>query len=159
MFIHHRRSSFFAASELWDPALLEADLACAIGRPPFEAYALRTDILIEMHRYSDALEQLDGMERKFRTQSKDVQLGLRCKLLVRRGEWVPADAVWHQMLEKTSDMAIALRLRILELKMKDMNIGMAQRQSAEQERRLISGTSTPTFLVSQYADDDDSTPN
>jgi len=86
-FVHHRKAALLSQKTLWDLALIEAEAACGTRLSPFEAFAQQANILIELGRFDDAKSTIENLERKFRTQGRDVRYGLSCKLLLREGRW------------------------------------------------------------------------
>ena len=139
-FVHHRRASYYAKKRHYDIALDEAEEACGTGYSQFSAFATKADILIELERYDDAGRVLDDIKDRFRSHSKDVQSGLRGKLLVRQGRWVEAKAAWEQISNKSGPQAQMLRLRILEVKASDPTVSLSERQEALQSAEVLRGT-------------------
>jgi tetratricopeptide (TPR) repeat protein len=129
-FIYHRKARYYSAKKLWDLALNEAEAACNTGYGPFEAYAQRIDILIELNKFPEVQNLLDGMKKKFRNHRQDIQIGLRCKVLIRMGKWQEAKTVWDSLEDKTMPIHKALLKRILELKGKDVSIPLGERDKA-----------------------------
>ena len=132
-FYHHRKATLLAAQGHWEAALNEAEKACSSGRAPFEAFATKTDVLIEMKRYKDALESLDTLGRRFSSHRSDVQLGLRCKMLISQGKWSEALAVYNELRDKTNPVQQGLLVRILELQGQDKRVPLADRERAKAE--------------------------
>jgi tetratricopeptide (TPR) repeat protein len=129
-FIHHRKARLFSAQNIWDLALGEAEAACGTGHSPFEAFAQRIDILIELKNYPIASDYLNELEKRFRAHRKDIQTGLRCKLLTRQGRWREAKITWDRITDKTLPVHEGLLLRILEQKGKDNTVPLAERNAA-----------------------------
>ena len=132
-FIHHRKATFLARSKQLIDALAEADAACQTGKSPFEAYAQKIDILIDIGRMDDARKDLESLERQFSTHRRDIRNGLSCKLLIREGKWREAQQVWEQIDGTEQTVNQHLLLRILEMKSIDNNLTLLQRQEATQE--------------------------
>ena len=136
-FVHHRKASFLAKKNEFVKALSEAEAACQTGRSPFEAYAQKIDILIELGRMDEARKDLGSLERQFSTHRRDIRNGLSCKLLIREGKWREAQQVWEQIDDKTQIVNQHLLLNILEMKSTDNSLTLLQRQEAEQEAIAI----------------------
>ena len=99
-FPHHRKATLLAAQGHWELALIEAQEACLSGQAPFEAFATKIDILIEMKRDEDAL---DALELTFRTSALDyprISFGakLRGAVRYRRSSARQLDAVTERRL-------------------------------------------------------------
>lgn len=152
-FIHHRKARFYSAKRMWNLALSEAESACNSAYSPFEAYAQKVDILIELQNFDLALEEITNLKSKFFTHRKDIQLGLRCKLLIRQNKWEEAKLVWDSINEKTTIHYQALLQKILELKSRDKNISLTDRESArleaEEIKRAVEFENEETFVIPQ----------
>lgn len=132
-FIHHRRATWLARKSLWEESLAEAERACSTGRSPFEAFAQRVDILVEMRRFDEARSRLDELAKRFGGYRSDVRWGLRAKLLMRQGKWREAKAAWDELREKTDPVALGLLGRILNLKANDVSMSLAEREDATKQ--------------------------
>lgn len=130
-FIHHRKAALAAQNQLWDLALIEAEAACETGFSPFEAFAQRANILIELGRFVDAKSAIEDLEKRFRTQGRDVRYGLTCKLLLREGRWREARTVWDKMEDKDKPVHRRLLLSIYALVAKDMSLSLVERGDAQ----------------------------
>ena len=86
-----------------------------------------------MRQYKDALDSLETLERRFFSHRSDVQLGLRCKMLIFQGKWSEAMVVWHQLPEKTRPVHQGLLIRILEMQGQDTRVPLADRERAKSE--------------------------
>jgi tetratricopeptide (TPR) repeat protein len=151
-FIHHRKASYHLARNEGASALLEADAASKTGHAPFEVFALRVNVMIEIGRYDDAYQALEELRSRFQTGNMDVQLGLRCKLLTREGKWREAMTVWEQIREKTTPVHQGLLQSILEAKAGDPEIGLAERESARAEAAALADRGGPGVLVDVETD-------
>lgn len=137
-FIHHRRASWLASKGSFVVALDEATKACDSGHALFESHAQRCDILIELSRFEDALKELDRIVELFgKTVRRDVQSGLRVKLLVRQKQWREAMVVWQGLEETNSPMLRILRARILQVKAFDGTVSLSERSQAQEEAKQI----------------------
>ena len=159
-FIYHRKARYYSAKCMWELALTEADAACNTGLSPFEAYAQRVDILIQLQQFDDAKEALNKMNSKFRNYQRDIQNGLLCKLLIRMNKWHEAKTVWNQIEEKATTVHKALLKKILELKGSDLNVPLGERESAlKQAVELEEVTNNlPDYfssIINIYEDDKD----
>lgn len=132
-FIHHRRATLLAMKGLWQQALTAAEAACSTSHSPFEAYALKIDILIELEQFKLAEQELADLEKRYRSIRQNVQIGTRCKLLIRQGKWREAEAAWNKLSDKDRPVHQGLMRRILELKSQDMTVTLAERQQAAKE--------------------------
>lgn len=141
-FVYHRKATHYSALGAWEAALAEAEQACETGHSPFEAFATKIDCQIHLQRFPEAEATLGQVEERFKSHRRDVQLGLRCKLLIRRGQWKEAKVVWDQLQNKTKSVHRALLLRILDLKSKDSSVPLLERQQAEAESKTLSGELT-----------------
>lgn len=80
---------------------------------------------------------LDHQRTKFGSVKADIQLGLRCKLYIRRGDWRQAETIWQTLKNKNDEVAAAMRRQIYELKAKDPTISLVERKRAEDEVALL----------------------
>jgi len=133
-FIHHRKAALQSRRALWDIALIEAEAACSTGFSPFEAFAQRANILIELDRFNPARLAIEELEKQFRTQGKDVRLGLSCKLLLREKHWREARTVWDQLTDKHKPVHRKLLLNIYSAMSADMSLSLSQRDDAQRHR-------------------------
>jgi hypothetical protein len=117
-FYDHRRSTFEQAKGNARVALDYARAAVeAISHPPFEVMANLANCQIEMGQFPEAGATLRDLGSRFVGTHHDATLGLRCKLEIRRGEVVTAEALWKQLRDKESGVALGLRLAILNRKL------------------------------------------
>lgn len=100
-FLYHRKSSYFAAKEMYNAALTQAEAACKTKFASFEAHALKADIYMKLKQCHKAEEVLAEMKEKFGNTKKDIQLGLNCKLLLCTDNWQQAKRVWDSIDDKT----------------------------------------------------------
>jgi tetratricopeptide (TPR) repeat protein len=143
-FIHHRKATVLGMSGLWTAALIEAEAACSTSHSPFEAYALKIDILIELGRFPAAEQELNDLGKRYRNIRQDVQIGTRCKLLIRQNKWPEAEAIWHRLTGKNSAVHQSLLRRILELKSQDYTVPLGERNRAAEEASYLR-TVVPNF--------------
>ncbi len=136
-FIFHRRATYLSSIGKFDAALAEAIAACETGHSPFEAYATKADILVEMRKFVEADAVIAEIEAKFGNQKRDVQYGLRCKLLIRKGQWKEALGLWERIGNHARDVYQRLLAQILEIKGKDTTVLLAERNRAEKEARKL----------------------
>ncbi len=136
-FIHHRKAALQSRRELWDLALIEADAACSTGFSPFEAFAQRANILIELDRFDAAKSAIEELEMRFRTQGKDVRHGLSCKLLLREGRWREARSVWDQLSDKHRPVHRKLLLNIYSAMSVDTAISLLERNDARRHHEQL----------------------
>jgi tetratricopeptide (TPR) repeat protein len=136
-FVHHRKATFLAMNGLWHQALIEAEAACKASYSPFEAHALKIDIFIELGEFTKAEQELNDLAKRFRSQRHNVQLGTRCKLLIRQGKWREAEVVWNNLTDRESPVHQSLRKGILDLKANDPSISLMQRQDAIHEAEYL----------------------
>jgi tetratricopeptide (TPR) repeat protein len=136
-FIHHRKSTIYAAKHSWDAALRETEAAIRSNKATFEAYCQRADILIALHRYEDAVTQLGEIKTTFGSFRNDVQMGLRCKLHIRQGDWRQAEIIWNALGDKSTEINNVLLRQIYELKASDTGISLTARQQARDELALL----------------------
>ena len=141
-FALHRRATFNAAIGAWESALVDAEAACATGHSPFEAFATKIDSLIHLRKFDDADQAIREVEARFGPHRRDVQLGLKCKVLLWREKWREAKVVWDQLHDKTRSVHRGLLIKIIELQAKDATVSLAQRQQAEREREAMMLTSS-----------------
>ena len=130
-FVHHRKAALLSKRNLWDLALIEAEAACATGRSPFEAFAQRANILIEMGRFDDAESNIEKMEVAFRSQGRDVRNGLSCKLLLREGQWREARTMWDRLEDKNRLVHRSLLRGIYAAMTQDTFLSLTQRTEAQ----------------------------
>ena len=126
-FIFHRRAALYARRQLWELALIDADAACDIGVSPFEAFAQRANILIELERLDEAKSAVENLEKRFSTHGRDVRRGLTCKLLIREGRWREARSVWDQLHERHRTVHRHLLLQLLRLQESDSAVSLTER--------------------------------
>jgi tetratricopeptide (TPR) repeat protein len=129
-FVHHRKAALLAHQHRWAEALAESEAACEANPHMFEAFAKRCDILIETAQYRKAQEEIDALAEEFGVQ-KDIQRGLRVKLLIRQDRWREALAEWHTLDDKQRGVHRGLLLRIKELQAQDNSLLLTERQAAE----------------------------
>jgi Tfp pilus assembly protein PilF len=136
-FLYHRRSSYFAAKEMYNAALTQADAACKTQFASFEAHALKADIYMKLKQCDKAEEVLSEIKEKFGNTKKDMMLGLNCKLLLCTNDWQQAKRVWDNIDDKTSMVNQQILQEILLTKSKDMNLSLLERTSAGKEAELL----------------------
>ena len=129
-FVNHRKATLFAHQQRWAEALEEAQAACDANPQMFEVFALRADVLIEMERFDEAESELEKLAHRFRVE-RDVQVGLRVKLLIRRGLWSEALSQWSGLRDKERPVHRALLMRIYELKSRDSSVPLTERDDAK----------------------------
>jgi tetratricopeptide (TPR) repeat protein len=132
---HHRLATLLNARGRFQDALPHAEAATHGGRRRFEVEATFIDTLIEVHdfrRATDLLDDLDQRER-FGSEKRDVRLGLRCKLYLRRRKWKDAEAVWNELEDKTRPVHLALRQELLQQKIDDITTSPGARAHARAE--------------------------
>ena len=135
---HHRLATLYAARKQFAPALHEADLAVRRNPPLLEMLTTRIDILIELQRYPEALEELGRVEQEFRGKTaKDVQIGLRCKVALRQGQWREAEGFHSQLHHKDSIVHKYLKAELLRQKAIDQTISASERNYATEEADLL----------------------
>lgn len=125
-----------AARGKWPEALRDAEVACGVSNPSFQAFAQKADVLIEMSDFPAAETVLDGL-RPPNAMKRDVKIGLKCKLLLRQKKWREAEAQFNGLLEKESSVARMIRKEILEQKVMDTKVPKEERESAKLELKRI----------------------
>ena len=130
-FYHHRNATFLAKKGQFELALVEAESACESEFAQLSAYTTKADILIELRKFKEAEEVLAYIYMHFGSQAKDIQLGVRCKLLVRQGNWREAKAVWLQIEGKQTRATQGIHLRILEAQLLEGNLVESERLAIE----------------------------
>jgi len=118
-------------------ALGEVEIAISSGKGRFEAYCLKADLLIELRQFEEAMQVLDYLRTKFGFVKEDIQLGLRCKLYIRTGEWRQAEITWRSIRNKNAEVATAMLRQIYELKTTDHTISLVERKKAQDELALL----------------------
>lgn len=136
-FIHHRKASLMQRKGQYQEALIEAEAACRTQYSPFEAYAQKIDILIEIHQIDEAKREIEELTRRFPRHQQDVRHGLRCKILLREQKWREAQTVWNMIEEKKEPVNRYHLMRILELKSEDNSINLSERSQARAECQSI----------------------
>jgi tetratricopeptide (TPR) repeat protein len=138
----HRRATLKAARKQFQSALEDSELACRRQPPLHEILAQRVDILIELKRFPEAVTQLADLEIRYRGRNaRDVQLGLRCKLELRQGNWQQADRYYQQLFSKKLPVHRGLRVEILRQKLSEGKLTgeeklLAQKEMEELEKAL-----------------------
>ena len=132
-FIHHRRASYWCSLKRYDLALIEADRACSTKFSPFEAFAQKIDILIELNKFDEAEAAIREISHRFGQQRKDIQLGLNCKLHLRKNDWKTALEIWSSIENKEDTVHLALLCKIYEIKANDFSVPLTERRSASEE--------------------------
>ena len=151
---HHRLATFYAAKKQFGPALTEANLAAQRTPPLHEMLTNRIDILIELHRYPEALEELSRVEQQFRGKmARDVQVGLRCKLALRQGLWSEAEGFYSQLHNKESLVHKHLRADILRQKSVDAKVSSQDRNDAKAELELLTKELTAVGATFPFVSD------
>lgn len=149
-FIHHRKATFYARSDRLKDALNEAELACKTNYSPFEAFAQKIDILIDIGNYDEARKGLTEIENRFSTHRKDIRLGLQCKLFIKEENWREAFSVWNIITNKEIRVVKQLYRRIHELKSVDRSISLSERQKSIEEIEKLKkefGDIDKSFLI------------
>lgn len=154
-FVHHRKSTYYASQNMLEKALVEAETALQTGHSPFEAYAQRVDVLVELGKYQDAMKALEELHDRFGNQRRDVQLGLRAKLLIREGNWQAAKAAWDRITTKSKLVHQVLLLRILSLKAQDGTLSLKVRQDAQKEADSLTDSLRKHHSTRSIAENDD----
>ncbi len=136
-FIYHRKSRFYSEKKMLDLALSEAEKACQAGIAAFEAYAQKADILIDMENYGEAFTLVEDIKKQFGGQRADVQIGLKCKIQIRKRRWREALAIWRTLREQGLPVHQAMLKRILTLKSEDQSLTNEERETAANEASAI----------------------
>jgi tetratricopeptide (TPR) repeat protein len=135
---HHRLATLYAAQKQFPKALVEADLALTRKPPLPEMITNRIDILIELKRYPEALEELGRVAQTFKGRTaKDVQVGLNCKLALRQGQWRDAEGFHSQLHNKGSIVHKYLRAELLRQKALDLTVLQSEQKEATEEADLL----------------------
>jgi tetratricopeptide (TPR) repeat protein len=145
-FIHHRKSRLYLAQGLLDLALVEADEAAATGIAAFEAFAQRTNVLIMLGDFSAAETALEDLKQRFGNTRGDVQLGLRCKLLLRQNKWREAAVVWNSLADKALPVHRMMLRQLLTIKSEDPGLNQAEREAARREAETVQAQSQALIL-------------
>jgi tetratricopeptide (TPR) repeat protein len=158
---YHRLATLYAARGQFDRALDEANRAALRNPPLHEILTTRIDILIELKRYDDALQELSVVEQQFTGKTaKDVQTGLRCKLHLRQGHWREAEPLYTALHNKDFPVHKSLRAELLRQKAIDMTVAPAERKLAKEESeslvKELTVAGTAFSFVFDEPDDDDS---
>ena len=149
-FIHHRRASWFSAKKDFVNAIQESKSACDTGYATFESHAMKSHILIELGQFSDAERELAHIQDRFgKTIRRDVQNGLRIKLLVRQQRWREAISVWERLEDASSPVHRILKARILQVKSADETLSLSERNDAREEAAAIENE---VHLENEYRD-------
>lgn len=132
---HHRLATLLSAQKKFDEALEYARKAASGKNKRFEVLAHLADVLIEIDDFEAARQQIDSLDESYKigTIRRDVRLGLRCKLLLRSGDWRPAETAWAEIHDKNRPVHRALRAEILRQKIADPSTTPGQRAIAEDE--------------------------
>lgn len=160
-FIHHRQAHFRAKQGMWDLALIDAEKAVQSGRAPFASFAEYANILIELSEFEKAQSVIDQLGLQFAQQRKDVQRGLRCKLLIRQGKWKAAQAVWDQLDQKNLPVHLQLLRRILISQSEDPTISLSTKQEVllratelDRELRQVTVNGSDFHLIGDEQEED-----
>ncbi len=129
-FCFHREAVFLTKKGKLSEAMDLAERACKITRPPFECFALRASIAIEMHSFNLAKKYLTDIQDKFGTTYSDIQNSLLCKYHLAQGKWDEATSFWDKLKEKDLREAQLLEINILEAKGNDKSLTLTDRQAA-----------------------------
>jgi len=137
---HHRMSTLLSARQEFQAALPHAENACDQRNPRFECLANRINVRIELEDYGKAEQELDDLDRRFRTgwDKHDVRAGLRSKLLLKQGKWKQAEHYVSQSNDKDSPFYLGLRTEVLRQKVADVNVSPGERALAKEEIERIS---------------------
>jgi tetratricopeptide (TPR) repeat protein len=155
---YHRLATFYAARGQFDRALVEANRAAQRHPPLHEILTNRIDILIELKRYDEALQELSNVEKEFKGRAaKDVQTGLRCKLALRQGNWREAEALYTALHNKDFPVHKSLRAELLRQKSLDMAVPLREREIARKEaetlvKELTSAGTAFSFVLDEPED-------
>ncbi len=137
----HRRATLKAAKKAFVSALEDSEIACRREPPLHEILAMRVDILIELKRFPEAAEKLTDLEMRFRGRNaRDVQLGLRCKLELRQGNWQQAEKCYQQLNSKKLPVHLGLRVEILRQRLVDPELKSGDTRALEQELGALEKT-------------------
>jgi len=136
-FINHRRATFWLKRHELDTALEFADKAVAGRHGRFSAHAQKINILIERNEIDAAVTELDILIRRYPNAAHDVQIGLRCKSLIRLGFWEDGLVVWNRLRDKSRPVHQGLRKALLLAKAHDVALSLSERGKAEKEAEAI----------------------
>ena len=146
-----------AAQRQFKQALEDATKAAERNPPLHEILANKVDIEIELGYFDQAKTELEHLEKEFKGRvARDVQLGLRCKLALRQGDWKAADGFYGQLQNKALAVHQGLRHEILKQKLADNGISTLEAQEAREEWRALEvkfKRQSPEFFVSTMYDD------
>ena len=137
-FVHHRHAHLFKKQRKYDLALQETEVACKSRHCPFETFADKCDLLIELRRFNDTWGALHQLEHRFGSRHRsDVQIGLRTKLLVRQGKWREGRAAWDRLGRKDEPIHRMLLASILEAQAEDESLTRLERDTAKADAQEI----------------------
>ena len=132
---HHRKATLLNAKKRPLEALPHAREALKGARQRFEVESNLANILIESQHFDEADLELGKLDAKYKKEASrtDVRLGLRIKLLLRRGNWQEAEPLWVALEEKNSPVHLGLRRDLLEQKLRSSIISPQDRDNSERE--------------------------
>lgn len=134
---HHRMASYLKqrVGNLRG-ALNEAECACNVNSPRFEALAQKADIIVELD-LPEALKEIDKLE-PYDLDKQDVKVGLKCKYYIKQNQWRRAETCWNDIRQKDSPIHKSLYYDILRMKSADPLLGLIERSKILQELGTIS---------------------
>jgi thioredoxin-like negative regulator of GroEL len=143
----YRRATYESARGNKEKALEDLVVAAASEKRNFEAIAQKADILIELRRFPDAEAAIDSLAPGGLIK-KDVKIGLRCKMLLRKGKWPEAEVVWKDLNQKDLPVHQSLKREILVQKIADKMTSTLVRVESEHELSTMGGITQIPLIVS-----------
>jgi tetratricopeptide (TPR) repeat protein len=158
---NHRAATLYSATGQPSKALIYAREAVQSPNSRFETEAVLIKVLIDLNELPEAAERLEQFERQETAAGgrRDVRLGLRCKLLLRQGDWRAAEAIWQQLGEKDGLIQQGLRKDIVLEKIKDSSVKGSERQSATLELESLAAKQTGDQFDLSFEEEIDSPEN
>lgn len=128
----YRRAAYLAARGRPFEALNDAEYACSGKSARFEMRVLLASVLIDCRKFEEADEAIAKL--RARTEwHKDIQIGLRCELLIRQAKWREAETVWQGLRSKDRPVHLGLRREILKIKVNDESLPLVEREEVKEE--------------------------
>lgn len=162
---NHRAATLYSAIGQPAKALYFAREAVKSPNSRFETEAVLIKVLVDLDELVEAEDRLEQFEKHETAAGgrRDVRLGLRCKLLLRQGDWRAAEAIWQQLADKDGLIQQSLHKDILVEKLKDPEVRGKERQyaTAELEQLTIRQTEDQfdlLFETEEDSSDDDLNP-
>ena len=140
-FVHHRKARLLVENNEYEKALVEIDLAIAVGGVPFETFSQKAKILIELGRLDEAAKVLEEIRSKFQQIKLNIQNGLQCELMLKKGMWKEAFGLYALLSDANMEYRRSIIAGIMQVAGKNSGTADATIKKIELEASRVAAES------------------